>query len=132
MHDPTQGEYISPDAADPNAQERAGAKTPEGLPWPADALRCVVGQGGAKADRYSETPANSASNRQGFAKRVRGGREKFWLRLSWQALEGQNPREAPAAVGLKRRAAAKYSRKVMDPATEALRTGPALRRRNNR
>jgi hypothetical protein len=73
------------------------------------ALRCAIGQGGAETDRYSEAPANSASNRQGFAKRVRGDREKFRSRSSRQALEGRNPREALVAAGLKRLAVSKHS-----------------------
>jgi hypothetical protein len=71
------------------------------LLWPVSHFGAIVGQGGAKADRYSEAPADSASNRQGFAKRVRGGREKSRPRLSRQALKGQNPREALADAGLK-------------------------------
>jgi len=49
--------------ADSNAQERAGARTPEGQSGPAG-TSVLIGLGGAKADRDSEAPTVSASNRQ--------------------------------------------------------------------
>jgi hypothetical protein len=75
-------------------------------------LRCAVGWSGARADRYSETPTDSASNRQN----PRSVREEAWRspgsRLSRQALEGRIPWEAPVFTGLKPRVGARHSREV--------------------
>jgi len=49
--------------ADPNAQERAGAGTPEGQSGLVG-ISVPVGPDGARVDRDSETPTDSASNRQ--------------------------------------------------------------------
>ena len=46
MCDPARGETNSPDTANSNAQERAGAKTSEGLPW--SALHSGVASGRAE------------------------------------------------------------------------------------
>ena len=63
MYDPAGGELNSPGTAGPNVQDRAGAKTPQGLPRPID-TPVATGRGEAKTDRHSEMQACSASNRE--------------------------------------------------------------------
>jgi len=63
MHGSMQGQFIAQASARPNAQEETGARTPKGWLRPGCTSVCV-GRGEAKADRYSETPADSVSNHQ--------------------------------------------------------------------
>jgi len=102
MRGPAGGELNSPGTAGLNVQERAGAKTPQGLPRPVD-TPVAVGQGEAKADRDSEVQACSVSNREFGPSAREEFRRNPGQGLRGRTLEGQNPREVPVAVGLKRR-----------------------------
>jgi len=72
----------------------------------------LVGQGAAKIDRHSEVQATPWGDYQGWPSTREESRGSLGKIFAVTTLEGQNPREAPVAVGLKRRAAARHSRQA--------------------